>query len=285
MLTPRGRILGDVTVTAIAEDHLLLMGSPAAERVYLRWLHSLHPPSNVSVTSATSSYCGISVTGPLARELLQSVSSDELSNDAFPLLSARELSVGLARVLAIRVSFTGELGYELYAPPDYHVHVHQTLVRAGRTLGMRHFGARALNCLRMEKGYGGWGREYTQDYTPCEAGLMRFVRSDKPDFVGRQAVLEQLEGPPSRRLRLLAISSTDPDPVGGEPVLHRGEALARLTSAAYAHTFGLSLGFAYLPTAVGSATDDLEVELLGSRVPARVLDAPLYDPGSLRIRG
>jgi dimethylglycine dehydrogenase len=137
----------------------------------------------------------------------------------------------------------------------------------------------------MEKGYGGWGREYTQDYTAAEAGLMRLVRIDKPRFVGRQSVLEQLERPASRRLRLLAIYSTDPDPVGGEPVLLHGEAVARLTSAAYAYAFGVSLGFAYLPAAMDSATDDLEVELLGSKVPARILDAPLYDPAGTRIRG
>lgn len=284
MLTPRGRILGDVTVTALAEDHLLLMGSPAAELLYLRWLRSLCPPSNVTVTSATSSYCGLSVSGPLSRELLQSVSSDDLSDVAFPFLATREVNVGLARAVAIRVSFTGELGYELYIQPDYLLHVYQTLVRAGRQFGLRHFGARALNSLRMEKGYGGWGREYTQDYTPMGAGLRRLVRTDKPDFVGRQAVIDEDTRPPSRKLRLLAINSTDPDPSGGEPVMRRGEALARLTSAAYAHSFGFSLGFAYLPTALDSTSDDLEVELLGARVPTRILDMPPYDPGGIRIR-
>jgi dimethylglycine dehydrogenase len=285
MLTPRGRILGDVTVTALTEDHLLLMGSPAAETLYLRWLRSLNPPSTVAIASATSSYCGISVSGPLARDLLQSVSGDDLSDGALPFLATREVSVGLTRALALRVSFTGELGYELYVQPDYHLNLYQTLIRSGQAFGVRHFGARALNSLRMEKGYGGWGREYTQDYTAAEAGLMRLVRIDKPRFVGRQSVLEQLERPASRRLRLLAIYSTDPDPVGGEPVLLHGEAVARLTSAAYAYAFGVSLGFAYLPAAMDSATDDLEVEVLGSKVPARILDAPLYDPAGTRIRG
>jgi dimethylglycine dehydrogenase len=284
MLTPGGRILGDVSVTALGEDHLLLMGSPAAELVYLRWLHSQTVPSSVTVTSATSSYCGLSLTGPLSRDLLQSISSDDLSHDALPLLATREVNVGLTRAIAIRVSFTGELGYELYVVPEYHLHLYQTLTRAGRKFGMRQFGARALNSLRMEKGYGGWGREYTQDYSPVEAHLTRLVRTDKNIFVGRQAVLEQLKQPPSRTLRLLRIDSADPDPVGGEPVLHRGEALARLTSAAYAYTFGHSLGFAYLPAAIDSNAKGLEVELLGSRVPAMVLDAPLYDPSGKRIR-
>lgn len=285
MLTPAGRILGDVSVTTLAADHLLLMGSPAAELLYLRWLCSLSPPNTVTVTSATNNYCGICVSGPLSRELLQSVSGDDLSDTTFPFLAAREVSVGLARALAIRVSFTGELGYELYVAPDYHLHVYETLGRAGRPFGMRHFGARALNSLRMEKGYGGWGREYTQDYTPVEAGMMRLVRTEKPDFIGRQSVLEQLSGPQSRRLCLLAIDSTDPDPVGGEPVMHRGAAIARLTSAAYGHTVGRSLGLAYLPTSMDAAEVDLEVELLGARVRASVLEKPPYDPGSARLRG
>jgi len=285
MLTPRGRILGDVSVTALAEDHLLLMGSPAAELLYLRWLHSLRPPAGITVTSATSRYCGISVSGPLSRDLVQSICADDLSDDAFPFLAAREVSVGLARALAIRISFTGELGYELYVSPDYHLHLYQRLIHAGRAFGVRHFGARALNSLRMEKGYGGWGREYTQDHTPVESGLMRFVRIAKPDFTGRQSILEQLASTPSRRLCLLAIDSTDPDPVGGEPVIYRGEAIARLTSAAYGHTVSRSLGLGYLPTSIDARAVDLEVELLGTRVGATVLAAAPYDPMSARLRG
>jgi dimethylglycine dehydrogenase len=203
----------------------------------------------------------------------------------FPFLGVRELIVGLATVLAVRVSFTGELGYELYMTPEYQRHVYDALIRAGEALRMRQFGVRALTSLRIEKGYGGWGREYTQDYTPAEAGLRHLICTDKPAFIGRDAALAQLVAAPSRNLRLLAIESRDADPVGGEPVVQAGRAIARLTSAAFGYTVGYSVGLAYLPAEIDAQAEGLEVELLGSRLPARVLQAPPYDPDGHRLRG
>jgi dimethylglycine dehydrogenase len=216
---------------------------------------------------------------------LAGVCNDDVSNAGLPFLSVRELTVGLAPVTVIRISYTGELGYELYMAPEYQRHVYDALLQGGASVGLRHFGVRALNSLRMEKGYGGWGREYTQDFTPAEAGLQRLVRTDKPNFIGRDAALAQDHDAPQRRLRLLAIGSEDPDPVGGEPLLRAGVPLARLTSAAFGYTVGYSLGLAYLPADVDVHTADLEVEVLGSRLPARVLDGPPYDPAGERLRG
>jgi dimethylglycine dehydrogenase len=281
MLTPGGRILGDVTVARLAADRLMLFGSPAAEDVYLRWLLR-HRSAGVAVTSRTDELCGFSLTGPLAREVLSRATSDDISDVSFPFLAVRDMTVGLARVTALRISFTGELGFELYMAPQYQRHVYRALLNAGGEEGVRLFGARALNSLRLEKGYGGWGRELTQDYTPVEAGLQRFVRPDKGDFVGKQSVVEQLARPPQRVLRLLAIDSHDPDPCGGEPVFLDGEPVARLTSAAFGYTVGHALGLAYLPA---DARGPLTVEIQGQQVPARVLSAPPYDPSGTRLRG
>jgi len=281
MLTPGGRLLGDVTVARLAADRLMLFGSPAAEDVYLRWLLR-HRPAGVAVTSRTDELCGFSLTGPLAREVLSRVTSDDISNSSFPFLAVRDMTVGLARVTALRISFTGELGFELYMAPQYQRHVYRALMSAGEKEGVRLFGARALNSLRLEKGYGGWGRELTQDYTPVEAGLQRFVRLDKGEFVGKQSVVEQLARPPQRVLRLLAIDSHDPDPCGGEPVFLDGKPVARLTSAAFGYTVGHALGLAYLPTNAGGP---LTVEIQGQQVSARVLSAPPYDPSGSRLRG
>src|SRR6185437_16186558 len=148
------------------------------------------------------------VTGRRSRELLARVTAADVSDSGLPFLRSRSLIVGLASTLVLRLSFTGELG-------------------------LRNFGLRALNALRLEKGYGAWGREYSADATPDEAGLSRFVRTDKGDFVGRDAVIEARGRPPKRRLTLLAVDSTDPDPVGGEPVFLDGKPVARLTSAAF----------------------------------------------------
>jgi dimethylglycine dehydrogenase len=281
MLTPRGRILGDVTVARLTPDRLMLFGSPAAEDVYLRWLLR-HRPENVAVTSRTNELCGFSLTGPLAREVLSRVTSDDISAASFPFLGVRDITVGLARVLALRISFTGELGFELYMAPTYQLHVYRALMRAGASDGVRLFGARALNSLRLEKGYGGWGRELTQDYTAIEAGLQHFVRPDKPAFVGQQALIEQLASRPQRVLRLLAIASQDPDPFGGEPVFLEGEPIGRLTSAAFGYTVGHALGLAYLP---GDAQGELRVEIQSEQVRAHILNAPPYDPSGSRLRG
>jgi dimethylglycine dehydrogenase len=285
MLTPRGRLLGDVTVARLAEDRCLLMGSPVAEPLYLRWLRSNAGADGPRIASMTGALCGFSLTGPLAREVLSRAVVEDVSAGAFPFLHVREITVGLAPVLAIRVSFTGELGYELYMDPALQRHVHDILWKIGRPLGMRAFGVRALNALRLEKGYGGWGREYTQDYTPIEAGLGALIRREKAAFVGRDAVLRQIDTAPSRKLQLLAIASHDPDPTGGETVLRAGRPVGRLTSAAFGYTVGCSLGLGYLPVDIGADTADLEVQLLGSRVSARVLDGAPYDPQGRRLRG
>jgi dimethylglycine dehydrogenase len=282
LLTPRGRLLGDATVARLAQDRLMLFGSPGAEQVYMRWLLS-RSPAGIEVLSRTDEFCGLSLTGPRAREVLARVTPDDVSNAKFPFLTVRELNVGLARVTAVRISFTGELGYELYMAPQYQLHVFRTLMNAGRREGIRLFGVRALNALRLEKGYGGWGREYTQDFTPVESGLQRLVRTDKA-FVGKEATHEQLASPPARQLRLLAIESADPDPQGGEPVLLDGEPVARLTSCAWGHTVGVALGFAYLPSSALTGTRSLEVEIQGRKVQARVLPAPPHDPSGGRMR-
>lgn len=284
LLTPLGRILGDVTVIRLAEDRFLLMGSPAAESLYLRWLTSRRGSDRVSVLSRSNSLGGFSLTGPRSREVLARVCDADVSNTGLAFLAVRELTVGLAPVTVIRISYTGELGYELYMAPEYQRHVYDALLHAGNPFGLRHFGVRALNSLRMEKGYGGWGREYTQDFIPAEAGLQRLVHTDKPDFIGRGAALSQSAVAPQRRLRLLAIESKDPDPVGGEPVLREGVPLARLTSAAFGYTVGHSLGLAYLPADIDGSTAGLEVEVLGERLPARVLERPPYDPAGERLR-
>ena len=285
MLTTSGRVLGDVTLARLAPDRFLIVGSPFAESVYLRWLQQHANTADVRISSRSNELCGFSLSGPLSRDLLQSVSDTDLSNSGFPFLAWRELSIGRASVLAMRLSFTGELGYELYMPPQYQRHVYELLLREGRRCGLRQFGVRALNSLRMEKGYGGWGKEYAQDFTAAEAGLQRFVRMDKPRFIGLEAVRAQEGVAPQRQLRLLAIDSVNPDPGGGEPVLCDGDAVARLTSAAFGYTVNQSLGFAYLPAQIGPSDTGLEVEMCGSRVRARVLESAPYDVAGARLRG
>jgi dimethylglycine dehydrogenase len=285
LLTPNGRILGEVTVARIEPDRLLMFGSPSAETLYLRWLKQRAPrTAEFSILSRTRELCGLSITGPRARELLARVTTADVSDSGLPFLHSRPLTVGLASTQVLRVSFTGELGYEIYMAPDEQRHVFETLSAAGTTLGLRNFGLRALNALRLEKGYGAWGREYSPDVTPDEAGLSRFVRLDKGPFVGREAVIEARRRPAKRRLTLLAVDSSNPDPVGGEPVFSDGEPVARLTSAAFVPHAGMALGFAYLPADLEPDVD-LRVQVLSQRLAARALAEAAYDPLGTRLRG
>lgn len=283
MLTVGGRILGDVTLLKAARDRFLMFGSPGAEGVYLRWLHSQVGQAEVSVRSHSASLGGVAITGPRSRELLADVTAVDVTNVAFPFLHAREIDVGFAPCMVLRVSFTGELGYEIYTSPEYLPHVYDRLIQAGDSLDLRNFGVRALDALRLEKGYGGWGREYTQDYDPAEAGLSRWVRVDKGSYIGSGAAARALSKKPARRLQLLRIDSLGIDPTGGEPVMLDGHPIGRLTSAAYGHTVGYGLGLAYLPSDV-SGDSMLEVQVLSHRYRAQVLAEPPHDPGGSRMR-
>jgi dimethylglycine dehydrogenase len=286
MLTPRGRILGEVTVVRLDPERFLMFGSPSAEALYLRWLRQRLPAAGgVSIRSRTHELCGFCITGPRARELLARATAADVSKAGLPFLRARHLSVGLANTLVLRLSFTGELGYEIYMAADEQRHVYQTLLQAGAPLGLRHFGLRALNSLRLEKSYGAWGREYSADYTADEARLGRFISLDKGPFVGREAVIRERSQPLRRQLTLLAIESSDPDPVGGEPVFIGGQPIARLNSAAFGHTVGTALGFAYLPAEIDAqSAQDMYVQVLSKRLPARILREPPYDPLGVKLR-
>ncbi|HVO01902.1 MAG TPA: FAD-dependent oxidoreductase [Candidatus Cybelea sp.] len=287
MLAPSGRILGDLTVTRTEENAYLLIGSGTAEVHYLRWLHANAPASGVEIRNVTALLTGFSITGPKARELLQGLTDADLSNAAFPFLRAQWIEIGLAKVLAIRASFTGELGFELYTPPAFQLHLYERLMEAGKPLGLRPFGVRALHSMRIEKGYGSWGRDFTADYNAAEADWARFVRLDKGDFIGRAAVEKQLKDGPQRRLGLIEIAANDIDIMGAEPIFKDGKAVARVTSGYYAHWTGKQLALGYLPLA-GSTSgggDAFEVEVLGRRVPATRLKAPPYDPKGERLRG
>jgi dimethylglycine dehydrogenase len=280
MLTPTGRVLGDVSVLRTDEDRILIIGSPAAETVYLRWLKQ-HAASGITIRSVSHQFAGVSLSGPHSRDILAMLTSADVSATGLPFLRLKHMTIGLAATLVARVSYTGELGYEVYTDPASARPVYEAIHEAGRRWGLRNFGVRALNSLRLEKAYGAWGREYSQDVGPDAAGLGHLVRRNKGSFIGRDALPEAAQ-PPSRRLTLLQIDTTDVDCAGGEAVLFEGAAIARLTSGAHSYSFNCGLGLAYLPAA--DAGDRLEVEILGTRHRARPLvDAP-YDPRGRRLR-
>jgi 4-methylaminobutanoate oxidase (formaldehyde-forming) len=244
------------------------------------------------VSDVTGGYAQINVQGPRSRELLQSLTSVDLSDEAFPFRTARTIDIGYAQVLCIRITYLGELGYELYVPAEQAVHVYDRVVAAGPAYGLRHAGTKALASLRMEKGYRDYGHDIDNTDTVLEAGLGFAVALDKPGgFVGRDAVLAQKSEGPLRK-RLVQVLLTDPEPLlhHAEPVLRDGAPLGYIRAASYGFTLGGAVGLAMITAdeAIDQAWLDAgewTVEVAGARHHARVSLRPLFDPTNARIRG
>jgi dimethylglycine dehydrogenase len=288
MLTPRGGIECDLTVTRLAPDRFYLVTAAGTETHDLEWIERHLPPDgSVVVENVTDRWGVLAIAGPRSREILESVCDDNLSAAAFPFMAAREIRLGSVPVRALRATYTGELGWELHHPIERSPALYDLLIAAGAPLGLVDIGYRGLESLRLEKGYRLWGVDITPQYTPLEAGLERFVRFDKGDFIGRDALLRQRDAGIARTLVSLAIELGPADdlfPRGGEP-LYAGEALVSyLLAADRGHAVGGTIGLAYLPPSLGEPGTRLEVEILGERRGASVVGAPIYDPSGARMR-
>ena len=291
MLKHDGNVIGDFTIANLSgvlpDGGWFIAGSGVAEDFHMRWFEQ-HLPSDGSVTvnSYGSSLVGLSIAGPHARDLLASVSDTDVSNDAFRFMQIRQLDVGMARVMAGRISYTGDLGYELWMTPDVQCHVFNALMEAGVNYGVKLFGLRALNALRLEKGFGSWSREYRPIYTPFECGLDRFVALDKPaDFIGKTAAMASCEiGGGPMRLRTFLVDSIDADVIGDEPISLHGKVCGWVTSGGYAHASEVSVAMGYVPVDVADTIEGWEIELLGDTVSARLQKAPLFDANGHRMR-
>jgi dimethylglycine dehydrogenase len=263
----------------------MIFGSGVAEAFHMRWFESRLPERGVTVRPLAAHLGGFAIAGPRARELLARLTTEDVSNEAFRFFAVRRMDVAKAPALVARVSFTGELGYEIYLEAGYQVAVYDALLRAGEDFRLRHFGGRALHSLRLEKSFGAWLREYTPDYTPFQSGLGRFVDWHKGDFVGREAAQKLRDEPCSHVLATLVVDALDADAVGDEPVFSDDRVVGFVTSGGYGHTVGKSIALAYLEPDLATPDAALAVEILGERRPARVAPAPLVDPTGARMRG
>ena len=285
MLNEGGRLIGDFTIGRYAQDKFLLVCSYAAEGYYMRWFERHMPANGVTCRAASMDYPGLSIAGPRARELLQMLTHDDVSNEKFPFLSFRKIDVGMIPALVGRVSFTGELGYEIWVRPEYQRALYDLLLEAGEPLGLTQFGMRALLCLRLEKSFGTWFREYRPIYGPYEAGLGRFVDLKKNDFLGREAAAREKEGGGKLRLQTFAVDAADADAIGDEPIWRDGKVVGWVTSGGFGHCVSQSLAMGYIEKELAAADSGFEIEIIGERRPAVRLDAPPYDPAGLKMRG
>jgi dimethylglycine dehydrogenase len=286
MCTSGGGIQCDVTLTRLAEDRFYVVSAAAAEHHDLAWLlRHLPDDSSVRIENVTSHWGVLTVAGPRSRDLLSQVTSSDCANDAFPFFTCKRIDVGMAPARALRVSYSGELGYELHHPLEYQRHVYDQLFEAGEQFGLVDYGYRALEALRLEKGYRLWGVDLSTAYTPLEAGMERFVALDKRDFIGRAALVRQKKAGVQTKLASMIIEADGLDPHGYEPVRAAGEIVGHLASGGFAYTLGVSVGAAYLPQEHTRPGSELQIKLLGSWFPAVVAEQPLYDPGDTRLRG
>jgi 4-methylaminobutanoate oxidase (formaldehyde-forming) len=291
MLNERGGFESDLTVTRLAADAYLVVTGSAQGTRDLDWIRRHLPAgARATVTEVTGAYAVLGLMGPRSRELLARVSDADLGPAAFPFLTSREIAIGQATARASRVTYVGELGWELYVPVEQAGLVYDELAEAGRDLGLRDAGYYALDSLRMEKAYRAWGREVTIDDTPWEAGLGFAVRLDKPvPFLGREALLEQRERTLTKRLLIFVLEDEAALPWGDEPILCDGRVVGSVTSAAFGHTLGRAVAMGYFrdPGGVDEAYvagGRFAVDVAGDRIPARAGLAAPYDPRALRVK-
>ena len=284
MLNERGKLIGDFTMCRIATDHFFLVGTYAAETYYMRWFERHMPPTGVTVRPCAMQYVGLSVAGPKSRDLLQTLVHDDLSTNAFPFMSFKRMEVGMVPAYVGRVSFTGDLGYEMWVTTDWQRALYDSLVEAGAKHGLKLFGGRALNAMRIEKSFGSWAREYRPIYGPYEAGLGRFVDLNKGEFIGRSAAVEEKQSGGALRLVSFKVEAGDADAIGDEPIWHDGKVVGWVTSGAYGHRVGSSLALGYVPAAVASATEGFEIEIIGERHKAILLAGAAFDPSGALMR-
>jgi dimethylglycine dehydrogenase len=287
-LTVRGGIRSEFTITKIAEQHFYVVSAGAAERYDGDYLQKALPADgSVSLRNITNTRGCFVLAGPKSREVLAQLTDSPLDNGAFPWLTAQVIEAALAvDVYALRVNFVGALGWELHFPIEYAHNLFDALFAAGKSHGIGLVGMRAMESLRMEKSYRMWGTDLTPDYTPFEAGLDRFVRMNKGDFIGRAALERQLaRGIPNRFVTLEVHGVTDADPLGNEPLFDQtGRIVGRATSGYYGHCLGKSLAIGYVRADSAEVGTPLGIEILGERKQATVVRESPYDPDNLELR-
>ena len=290
-LNDKGGIEADLTVTRLSQTAYLIVTGAETETKDFNWL-SRHIPDDAHaiLTNVSSAMGVISIMGPNARALLQSICPNDLSHEAFPFATSQEIELGYAIVRASRITYVGELGWELYIPTEFMTGVYDEIVAAGAAFGLKHCGYHALNALRMEKAYRHWGHDITDEDTPLEAGLGFAVKMDKPGgFIGREALVKQKEEGLKQKLVQFLLKSPEPMLYHNEPIWQGDRIAGYIRSGMYAHTLGASCGLGYVTAADGGivgpiGADDYEIEIAGVRYPVTASLKPLYDPSNARIK-
>ena len=284
MLAPSGRLVGDFTVTCLGETEFNLTASYASQDYHLRWFQD-HLGGDVQVENISDRWTGFQIAGPRARELLSRVTTADVGPERLRFLDARRMTVGLVDALVQRVSYTGDLAYEIFCESTSQRALFAALWEAGRDLGLRPFGMRAMMSLRLDRFFGSWQREFSPDYTAAETGLDRFISFKKNvNFIGRAAAEAERAAPPARKLVAFVVDADDADVVAYEPIWLDGKVQGFCTSGGYSHWAQKSVALGFLPRQRAVEGTEAQIEILGDLRAARVITQPLFDPEFSRMR-
>jgi dimethylglycine dehydrogenase len=282
MLNKNGRLMGDLTVSRLAQDRFWIIGSYYLQEWHMRWFYENMPTSGVTIKNLSDEWMGFALSGPNSRKIISRLIGENMSNEAFPFLSCREMEVVSTDAMVARISLTGELGYEINVPVASQRALYGALMKAGGDLGLVNIGNRALDSLRLEKSYGIWNAEFTQGYTPGMSYLKDFIAFDKDDFIGKEAALREKQTGVAQTLVALQVESMDADAPVYAPVKQDGKVVGFVTSSAYGHFVKKSLALAYVDKEFVDA--DLTVDVIGEAKQAVVLKEAAYDPKGERMR-
>jgi dimethylglycine dehydrogenase len=283
-LTENGHVWGEATVARLGPESFYVVAASVARSHHGDWLSRHAPESGVAIEDATDRRGTLVLAGPRSRDVLAKLTRADLSNSGFPWLTAREIVVAGVAVRALRMTYVGELGWELHPPLESEAGLYDALMAAGEPFGVANFGTRAMDSLRLEKGYRAWGNEMNVEVDPIEAGVERLVKFDGRDFIGR-AALEARRGRPLKwRCVVLGVDAGDADALPNAPVFAGEERVGIVSSGGYGYALKRSLALAYVPPALAVEGGRLSVDILGERRPAVVLPDPPYDPKNLRPR-
>jgi dimethylglycine dehydrogenase len=286
MLSPKGKLIGDFTVSWIGENEYQMNASYSAQSFHMRWFEQHLPAADVTVRNISQQRIGFQIAGPNARKLLSRVARADVSNDSLPFLGVTQMQIGQCQAIVQRVSYTGDLGYEIYVPSNQQVALYGVLMAEGSALGIRPFGMRAMMSLRLEKSFGAWLREFKPDYTPMETGLDRFIHYDKPTrFIGMEAALAERSNGVARRLCTFVVDADDADAVADEPIWHDDIVVGFVTSGGYAHHSRKSIAIGFLPVNLIEAGREVKIEILGEKRNAVLITETLFDQDASRMRG
>ena len=283
MLSPKGKLIGDLTVACIDEEKFMLFGSGVLQESHRRWFENFLPEEKVEYKNCSDELHGIAISGPQSRELLSRICRDDVAAESLKFRDIRETYVAGVPCILNRLSFTGELGFEIYAAPHFQLKLFEEIEDRGKDLGLQLYGARALMSMRLEKSWGAWGLDYRPDFTAAESGLDQFVNWQK-DFIGKKASLKEKEKGSEKKLSVMVVDTLDIDVINDEAIMEDRKCVGYVTSGGYAHHVQKSIAMGYLPIEIAKKDTRLEIEINGKYYSASVIKEPLYDPSGSKMR-